>query len=370
MTKQDNISFFRVAAGVSECHAVFCAPHADRPFTEQLRDLQDALRQLLDQHSDLRPVFMRYFLSDIATQLASVHECSGGFACAVSAVQQPPLDGSKVALWVYLKSGATLSRSGDVFVESHGAYRHLWVARRHLPHDSVYTQTDTLLRDYDAALHSVGCSVANDCVRTWLFVDNIYDNYNAVVQARKAFFADVGLTEKTHYIASSGVEGRYAAPDVSVLFDAYAVQGLQPAQQRYLYAPTHLNATHEYGVTFERGVCVDYGDRAHVFISGTASIDNRGDIAHPDDITAQTDRMLCNIGALLAEAGAGFADVMQMIVYLRDAADYATVRAIFEKRFADIPKVVVSAKICRRGWLIETECMAVRGAGNEKYAAL
>ena len=66
--------------------------------------------------------------------------------------------------------------------------------------------------------------------------------------------------------------------------DSYAVDGLEPGQIQFLYAPTHLNPTYEYGVTFERGTAVTYGDRKQVFISGTASIDNRGEIVYPGDI--------------------------------------------------------------------------------------
>ena len=54
---------------------------------------------------------------------------------------------------------------------------------------------------------------------------------------------------------------------VTVQMDTYAVDGLKSEQIHYLYAPTHLNPTYEYGVSFERGTYVDYGDRRQVFIS-------------------------------------------------------------------------------------------------------
>ena len=63
--------------------------------------------------------------------------------------------------------------------------------------------------------------------------------------------------------------------------DTYAVDGLKSEQIHYLYAPTHLNPTYEYGVSFERGTYVDYGDRRQVFISGTASINNKGEVVCP-----------------------------------------------------------------------------------------
>ena len=68
-----------------------------------------------------------------------------------------------------------------------------------------------------------------------------------------------------------------------------------------------------------------------------------------------------NVEVLLAEAGAGFDDVAQMIVYLRDIADYQAVRKMYEARFPNHPKVFLWAPVCRPGWLVEMECIAVKG---------
>ena len=66
---------------------------------------------------------------------------------------------------------------------------------------------------------------------------------------------------------------------------------------------------------------MDYGDRRQVFISGTASINNKGEVVHPGNIRRQTERMWENVEALLKEAGCTFADLGLMIVYQRDMAD-------------------------------------------------
>jgi enamine deaminase RidA (YjgF/YER057c/UK114 family) len=203
-----------------------------------------------------------------------------------------------------------------------------------------------------------------------VYVQNIDVNYYDVTQARKTFFTAQGLTEQTHYIASTGIEGRTAYPEIFVLLDAYAVGGLQKGQQRYLYALSHFCPTYKYGVTFERGVVVEYGDRSHIFISGTASIDNKGDVVHPGDVENQTYHMLDNIAALLEEAGSGFDDICCLIVYLRDIADYPVVNNIFEKRFKTIPKVLTWAPVCRPGWLVEAECIAIKKNNNSAYADL
>ncbi len=77
-------------------------------------------------------------------------------------------------------------------------------------------------------------------------------------------------------------------PKIHVLFDAYAVKGLQPGQVTYLHALSHLSPTALYGVTFDRGTSVEYGDRRHLFISGTASIDHRGEVVHVGDVRGRS----------------------------------------------------------------------------------
>ncbi len=221
-------------------------------------------------------------------------------------------------------------------------------------------QMRLLLNDYAMQLMEEGCTLADNCLRTWIFVQNVDCNYAGVVKARNEMFVTQNLTENTHYIASTGIGGRHADPKALVMLDAFAVAGLKPGQIKYLYARTHLNPTYEYGVSFERGTAVDYDDRRQVLISGTASINNRGEVMYAGDVRRQTERMWENVEALLKEADCGFGDVGHIIVYLRDIADYAVVKEMFDKRFPDTPRVITLAPVCRPGWLVEMECMAVK----------
>jgi len=128
-----------------------------------------------------------------------------------------------------------------------------------------------------------------------------------------------------------------------------------------------LNPTHEYGVAFERGTAVDYGDRRDIFISGTASIDCNGDILYPNDIEKQTERGFNNIKALLHEAEADMGDVNSMTVYLRDRADAMFIENYLASNFPDIPTILVLAAVCRSGWLIEIECIAIKSIVNPVF---
>ena len=81
----------------------------------------------------------------------------------------------------------------------------------------------------------------------------------------------------------------------------------------------------------------------------------------------QLDRVLENMSALLSEVECSLADVVQIIVYLRDIADYAVVKAFFDKHYSCIPKVILLAHVCRSGWLVEMECIAIKSRENDGF---
>jgi enamine deaminase RidA (YjgF/YER057c/UK114 family) len=251
----------------------------------------------------------------------------------------------------------------------HGGFRHLWNGSAHNMAANSEYQTRLLFNEYSMQLIEEGCTLKDNCIRTWLFVNDVDLNYGGVVRARNQFFFTQGLTVNTHFIASTGIGGRQADPNVLSQMDNYAIAGIKEEQIHYLYAPTHLNRTSDYGVSFERGTYIDYKDRRQVFISGTASINNKGEIMYPKDVRQQTHRMWENVETLLAEADCTFEHVGYIIVYLRDLADFQVVKALHEEKFPGKPLIIVHAPVCRSGWLVEMECMAVRKVDNPQLKA-
>ncbi|MDR1115433.1 MAG: hypothetical protein LBL33_04685 [Tannerella sp.] len=367
------IAVFSAEKGVSEYQLMIQLTENGLPLQEQLKSVFSFLEDI--RKNDLHNaaiVFRRVFLSDAANQLESLLHHLPENRNNISIIEQPPLNGAKIALWAYLQTGAEVSEpcSSGLYGVRHGKYLHLWKGAVISPENDSGTQMNTLLNDYIAQLKEHNCTLAGNCIRTWIFVRDIDVNYAGIVKARRERFAENGLTGKTHYIASTGIGGRHADPKATVAFDAYAVKGLESEQIRYLHAKSHLNATCEYGVTFERGTCIRYGDRRHIFISGTASIDNKGKIVHEGDVGKQAVRMIENVKALLGEAGCETDDIAHIIVYLRDMADYTTVGDIVEKHFPDMPKLILLAPICRPGWLVEMECFAIGKDYNASFDPL
>ena len=359
---------FEGTGDVCEYHAMIHANDPMRSYNEQLEDVFGAYNRLITSElKGAHAVFKRYFLSDATNQADSVL-LADMTDCAKSIIQQAPLDGTKVALWVYLMTNVETSvKPSGLYEVRHGNYRHLWNGSAHnLAANSEY-QTRLLFNEYNMQLIQEECTLEANCIRTWLFVNDVDLNYGGVVRARNQVFFTQGLTVNTHFIASTGIGGRQQDPNVLSQMDNYAIAGVKKEQIHYLYAPTHLNRTSDYGVSFERGTTVDYGDRRHVFVSGTASINNKGEIMYPGDVRKQTHRMWENVETLLKEAECTYDDVCYMIVYLRDTADYAIVRQLYEERFQGKPYVIVHAPVCRPGWLVEMECMAVKKADHPEF---
>ena len=371
-------SIFQPAnGGIQEIHSLF-TPIQEEPvpcregenaFENQLRRLKEAFAEWRhEKRSDGSTLFLRFFISDAANQAALIKR-EDFCQCAISIVQQPPLaPNTKISLWCYDVIGQTCISKGPFHTIQHNGYTHYWIGNQSLTEGDSKLQTHQLLESYQLSLQQEGLHFANDCIRTWFFVQNIDVNYQGVVVGRRENFATIGLTAQTHYIASTGIEGRSANPASKVLFDAYAVKGLQKNQQQYLHAKEYLNPTYEYGVTFERGVRVKYGDRDHLYISGTASINNKGEVMHENDIEKQTVRMIENVNALLREGEATTDDVAIALVYLRDYADYETVAKLFSSTaFHHVPKLFVIAPVCRPTWLIEMECIAISEHVNNYF---
>ncbi len=364
---------FHGARGGAE-HFISVVPPMRLGFEEQIAFVQrhyaEAMRSL--GLSPCTAVFRRLFLSDALNQAASIRAC--GLAdngpedpVAVSIVQQPPLPDSKLALLAYhiddpshLKKERLSIR--HLIVNKNGQ-RHLWSTRLCAAATnsacSSEIQTRGVLVDLTKTLTLLGANLRHHCVRTWIYLRNVDVFYQGMVKSRRQLFAQQGLRSDTHYIASTGIEGACSHRFDVVAMDAYSHLDLVPGQRSFLNDFDLLCATKEYGVTFERGTKIAYADRAHYFISGTASIDKSGEIVHRGNVLKQLDRALLNVEALLRSGGAHLGDMMHWIVYVRDPTDYARVADAFGQLFSDVPTLIVQGAVCRPEWLVEVEGIAV-----------
>jgi enamine deaminase RidA (YjgF/YER057c/UK114 family) len=351
--------------------------HPDQPFEKQVLQLEREYDSALSSRG-LSPdtvVYRRFFLSDAANQIEVLKKShlfadpEGRIHAAISVIQQPPVRSSKVAVLAYhvdSKKGMTKIPGGEhsLLVRRNGTSQ-LWFTNLQESETteefarSSYRQTDFLFQSLLDQLAAHKATLKDNTIRTWVYVRDVDRNYKGMVDRRRELFSDQGLTSQTHFISSTGIEGCTASPHALVTMDALSLLGVQSRQIRFLHAPQNLCNTIRYNVTFERGTMVSYRDRAHLYISGTASIDKDGHVVHEGDVLLQTRRTLENIRALLADGAAELKDMMYWIVYIRDFSDAHTVAAYLDSLPEKVPYLLLHAPVCRPQWLIEIEGQAV-----------
>lgn len=360
MRKESSITTRPFAAAGKQADEYFAViePMPSVSFAAQYEWVTEQIDRVARQ-LNTQPVFARFHVSDMANQLSLIDRNKD---YVISVVGQAPvgLQRPKISASVWFRSNCKInSKAGKIYICS-GDDTEIMSAGASRPGEDSQAATERMLGEYARFLKSESMSLADNCLRTWFFVRDVDINYGGVVTGRNNVFAEEGLTPQSHFIASTGIGGVPAADTALVGFDTYAVNGTASRNVTYLYGKSHLNPTYEYGVAFERGVAIDFADRRRVWISGTASIDNTGNIVAPGDICAQFARMTENVDVLLREAGCGLNDIMQATVYVRDPADGPAVEEMCRRRLPGVRPLIVEAPVCRPGWLVEMECMALK----------
>ena len=99
-----------------------------------------------------------------------------------------------------------------------------------------------------------------------------------------------------------------------------------------------------------------------VFVSGCVASDDQGRTVGGMDVVAQARQVHENIKRCLAAAGATFADVCKVTVFLRDVADREKVNTVRKEYFGahrPASTLVEISRLVREDLLIEIECTAV-----------
>jgi reactive intermediate/imine deaminase len=98
-----------------------------------------------------------------------------------------------------------------------------------------------------------------------------------------------------------------------------------------------------------------------IYIAGQVAVDRDGTVVGVADMKAQAEQVFRNLGAALAAAGAGFADVVKMTIYVTDMAQAPGVREVRARYFGpSVPAstLVQVAALARPELMIEIEVVA------------
>jgi reactive intermediate/imine deaminase len=119
----------------------------------------------------------------------------------------------------------------------------------------------------------------------------------------------------------------------------------------------------EYRVPGQSEPISHYTDAVRVdnllFVSGCVPVDADGNLVGGDDVAEQARQVFRNIGDVLAAAGASFADVAKVTVYLTDVDDRTTINPVRQEVFGAVRPAST---------LVEISRLAIPGARLEIYA--
>lgn len=96
-----------------------------------------------------------------------------------------------------------------------------------------------------------------------------------------------------------------------------------------------------------------------LFASGQIPIDPATGEIHGEDIVTQAEQVMKNVGALLAEAGTNYENVIKTTCFLADMGDFAAFNEVYAKYFTQKPaRSCVAVKTLPKNVLCEVEVIA------------
>lgn len=100
----------------------------------------------------------------------------------------------------------------------------------------------------------------------------------------------------------------------------------------------------------------------YVFTSGQIPVDPKAGKITADTIEGQTEQVMKNLKAVLAESELGMDRIVKTTCFLSDIADFAAFNAVYAKYFPENPpaRSCVQVAALPMGAKVEVECIAVR----------
>ena len=98
-----------------------------------------------------------------------------------------------------------------------------------------------------------------------------------------------------------------------------------------------------------------------LFTAGQIAIDPATGQIVQGDVTAQTERVMRNLAAVLENAGASWTDVVKTTVYLQDMADFPRVNDVYGRFIGDARPARSTVQVAGlpRGVLVEIDAVAI-----------
>jgi enamine deaminase RidA (YjgF/YER057c/UK114 family) len=226
------------------------------------------------------------------------------------------------------------------------------------------SQSEAMFRHAERILRNEGATY-QDVVRTWIYLWDILDWYTDFNKVRNQCYTEYGFlgnasskeqAEQLYLPASTGIEGRnpHGLPATMDVFAVHRSVG-SVIKVRPLYGAKQSAAFH-YGSAFSRAVVVEEPSSKLILVSGTASIDEKGNSLFIGDPAGQIRQTLDVVSALIAPEGATLHDLCEATVFFKRSQDFSVYQEIIERLgIPNVPSVNMMANVCRDELLFELD---------------
>ena len=99
-----------------------------------------------------------------------------------------------------------------------------------------------------------------------------------------------------------------------------------------------------------------------LFVSGCVPLDEHGELVGSGDVVRQARQVFANIGKVLAAAGARFADIVKVTVYVLNVDDRARINPVRQDVFGRVRPASTLVEVSRLavpGALLEIDAIAI-----------
>lgn len=220
---------------------------------------------------------------------------------------------------------------------------------------------------------SVSHFSVGDIVRTWIYLNDINDNYVDFNEARRVFFeqSNIDYSSSSNVLpASTCIHGitNYGA---TAMIDVMCIKKMSSfAKIDRIYTPLLNEAegdSYLFKPTFSRALSIEADNHIEIQLSGTASVDQNGETVFKDDPYKQIQKTLTNIESMLSVHELTFEDFVQSTCFFKSDEYYTVFKQVMKEM--DIPhfsSTFVIGDICRQDLLCEIDGVVKKSKKQEK----
>ena len=205
-----------------------------------------------------------------------------------------------------------------------------------------------------------------DLTRTWHYIYPIIDNYASFNNERRAYFERSGIfyiQEPQSVPASTCIEGRGGDKGCSTM-NLYYIKKTDDVHIQRIFNKNQKEADskfYQYNPTFSRALQIQQPGLCELQISGTASIDKKGNTQHAGDAYSQIKKTMQLVDSLLKQTGMAFNDICYATFILKRKSDFQFVHKVMQElSYPEFPYISIVGNICRDDLLFELDGVAVR----------